>query len=83
MRTQLPSVFIRGRLVRCVHLPESLDPAEAVEAHRRKLTDVALREAREHARGARNPPGGRGAAQHAGDAAPRTAAAARAKDATS
>ena len=58
MRTSLPSVFIRGRLVRCVHLPESLDPSEAVEAHRRRLTEVALREAREHARGARNPPGG-------------------------
>ena len=52
MRTQLPSLFIRGRLVRFIHLPESLDPGRAIEEHRKKLVDAELHYARKRAGGA-------------------------------
>lgn len=52
VRTTLPSLFIRGRLVRFIHLPEALDPERAIEEHRRKLVDAELHYARKHAGGA-------------------------------
>lgn len=69
-RSTLPSVFIRGRLIRFIHLPESLDPELTVQAHRRRLADAALSDERRRARGARNPPsGGRAASQDEADGA--------------
>ena len=68
VRTQLPSLFVRGRLVRYIHLPEALDPGRAIESHRKKLVDAQLHYARKGA-GARprQAAGGTaGAAQHAG-----------------
>ena len=61
VRTQLPSVFIRGRLVRFIHLPAELDPEQAIEQHRRRLVDAELHYARKRAGGA---PRGAAAAQH-------------------
>ena len=52
VRTQLPSLFIRGRLVRFIHLPEALDPERAIEEHRRKLVDAELHYVRKRAGGA-------------------------------
>jgi hypothetical protein len=52
VRTQLPSLFIRGRLVRFIHLPEALDPERVIEEHRRKLVDAELHYARKRAGGA-------------------------------
>ena len=49
VRTQLPSLFIRGRLVRFIHLPEALEPERAIEEHRKKLVDAELHYARKRA----------------------------------
>ena len=68
VRTQLPSLFVRGRLVRYIHLPEALDPGRAIESHRKKLVDATLHYARKGA-GARPPHaagGAEAAAQHGG-----------------
>ena len=46
VRTQMPSLFVRSRLVRYIHLPETLDPGSAIESHRRKLVDAQLHYAR-------------------------------------
>ncbi len=63
-RTALPSVFIRGRLIRFIHLPDQLDPDQTVQAHRRRLAEATLADERRRARGRRNPPGGGRAATH-------------------
>ena len=67
VRTQLPSLFVRGRLVRYIHLPEALDPGRAIESHRKKLVDASLHYARKGA-GARPRPaaGGTASTAHAG-----------------
>jgi hypothetical protein len=41
-RYTLPSVFVRGRHIRMIHLPESLDPERVIEERRKALSDAAL-----------------------------------------
>ena len=37
----LPSIFVKGNLVRYVHFPDSVEPNAAVEAHRERLKKAA------------------------------------------
>ncbi|EFJ40316.1 hypothetical protein VOLCADRAFT_99939, partial [Volvox carteri f. nagariensis] len=49
-KTEYESIFVKGRNVRFVHLPRSLDPAKAIEAYRHKVIRAKLEAARERAR---------------------------------
>ncbi len=42
---EMPSLYVRGRYVRFLHLPANLDPVATVEQHRKRVAQVV----REHA----------------------------------
>lgn len=44
------SLYVKGRNVRYVHLPKTLDPAQAIEQHRQRLIQAKIRNAKERAR---------------------------------
>ncbi|KAG2488001.1 hypothetical protein HYH03_013438 [Edaphochlamys debaryana] len=49
-KTQYESMYVKGRNVRIVHMPKSLDPAQAIESYRRKLIRARLEAQAERAR---------------------------------
>ncbi|GLC37277.1 hypothetical protein PLESTB_001141000 [Pleodorina starrii] len=49
-KVEYESIYVKGRNVRFVHLPRSLDPAKAIEAYRRKVVRTKLEAAQERAR---------------------------------
>lgn len=51
----MPYVYIRGRHVRFIHLPGSLEPAAAVEAHRRRVAAAVKEHERAQAQAAQRP----------------------------
>jgi small nuclear ribonucleoprotein (snRNP)-like protein len=51
-------LHVRGRSVRYIHLPANLDPAAAVEAHRRKVAQALRAHAAEQGAAQRLPKGG-------------------------
>lgn len=36
----MPFLYVRGRTIRYVHLPGSLDPAQLLDSHRRRIRDA-------------------------------------------
>ncbi|GLI59294.1 hypothetical protein VaNZ11_001147 [Volvox africanus] len=49
-KTEYESMYVKGRNVRFVHLPRSLDPAKAIDSYRHKVIRTKLEAARERAR---------------------------------
>lgn len=45
-----PFLYVRGRNIRFVHLPKSLNPEELIEMHRKRIVDGKLEELRERLR---------------------------------
>lgn len=54
-KREMPYVYIRGRHVRFIHLPGSLEPAAAVEAHRRRVAAAVKEHERAQAQAAQRP----------------------------
>ncbi|KAG1663629.1 hypothetical protein FOA52_011684 [Chlamydomonas sp. UWO 241] len=69
VRSSYDIMYLKGRNIRFLHLPKSLDPAQAILAQRQKIVDGRMAVLREHLR---NPlerlAKGDGGAQHAGAA---------------
>ncbi|GFR45608.1 hypothetical protein Agub_g7005, partial [Astrephomene gubernaculifera] len=49
-KKEYASMYVKGRNVRFVHLPKSLDPAAAIDAYRHRVIRSKLEAARERAR---------------------------------
>ncbi|KAL4452464.1 hypothetical protein ABPG75_008126 [Micractinium tetrahymenae] len=54
-KREMPYVYIKGRHVRFIHLPGSLDPAAAVEAHRKRVAAAVKEHERAQAQAAQRP----------------------------
>ncbi len=54
-KREMPYVYIKGRHVRFIHLPGSLEPAAAVEAHRKRVAAAVKEHERAQAQAAQRP----------------------------
>eukprot|EP00798_Chlamydomonas_sp_ICE-L_P003133 gene3133-13146_t len=49
-KTEFEFMYLKGRTIRFVHLPKSLDPAQAIEAQRKKLVEDRKEQIKERLR---------------------------------
>lgn len=54
-KREMAYVYIKGRHVRFIHLPGNLEPAAAVEAHRRRVAAAVKEHERSQAQAAQRP----------------------------